>query len=101
MSKPFYSDYVRHAMRFYSRNTDGNMLHFISSADYSNWLSCRNALMHYSSMEREMFISIYGGDNTLSKNVYQASKNYKTDVNKIWDMMKEFERKIARERGLI
>ena len=46
MNKPFYSDYVRHAMRFYSRNL--SQPQFKNEVDKLNWLACDKTIKEYS-----------------------------------------------------
>ena len=99
MTRPFYSDYVRHAMRFYSRNIQ--ITYFRSEVDKINWNSCNKAIQTYSERDRNILIDVYKGYDTLADNVYNASINWSIDQNVIWDMMKEFERKIAKRRKLI
>lgn len=100
MNKPFYSDYVRHMMRFYSRNTH-RVSHFKSIADHQNWTACCNAIKGYSERDKDILVSVYGGYDTLADNVYEMAKKYNMNQNIIWDMMKEFERKVAKQRVLI
>lgn len=100
MSKPFYADYVKHALRFYSRNCK-EQPRFRTDADKNNWLSCDNVIKTYSNDMREILLSVYSGFDTLPDEVYNASKKHRIDQNIIWDMMKEVEHKIARKRGLI
>lgn len=99
MSRKFYTDYVRHALRFYTRNLIKPA--FKSDADKSNWLSCQSVLDWYSNAERNILIAIYSGHDTLADEVYNASKTFHTEQNALWDMMKDVEHKIARRRGLI
>jgi hypothetical protein len=38
---------------------------------------------------------------TIADNVFWATKAYDLDQRVIWDMIKEFERSVAKKRGLI
>ena len=99
MNRPFYSDYVRHALRFYSRNllrTD-----FKNDVDRTNWVACAGVIQEYSDRDRDIIVLVYGGYDTLSDNVYETAKKYSINQNIIWDMMKDVERKIAKQRGLM
>ena len=100
MSRTYYTDYVRHSLRFYTRNC-ATMPKFKSDVDKANWLSCQSVLKKYSEKDVEILTSIYSGYDTLADEVYNTSKKYNVEQNKIWDMMKDFERKIAHRRGLI
>ena len=99
MNKPFYTDYVRHALRFYARNLTPP--HFNKRVDKENWWACQNAIRMYSTRDKDILVYVYGSYDTLADNVYAMAKKYSINQNIIWDMMKEFERKIAEERGLI
>lgn len=100
MNKPFYSDYVRHAMRFYSRNLV-KPISFKSYVDEENWLACKYVIKEYSDRDKDILVLVYGGYDTLPDNVYEAAKKHHINQNIIWDMLKEFERKVAKKRGLL
>ena len=99
MTRPFYSEYVRHCLRFYTRNKD--FTHFKSESDKKNWFACEIVFKGYSEKDQEILTSIYGEYDTLADNVYVTSKKHEINQNIIWDMMKDVERKIAQERGLL
>ena len=104
MNRPFYSDYVRHAMRYYSRsviNSRQEKPFFKSDADKKNWQACYNALKDFSDKDRELLVTVYAGFDTLPDEVYQTAKKFKIDQSVIWDLMKVFERKVAKKRGLM
>ena len=99
MSRPFYSEYVRHCMRFYSRNLTNPM--FKTEVDAKNWYACHEAIMNVSDKAKDILVSVYGGFDTLPDEVYNASRKHSINQNIIWDMMKDFERDVAKQRGLI
>lgn len=99
MTKPFYSQCVLHFMRFYSRYPD--LTHFKSEADKKNWFACKRALKHYSDRDKQMLMQVYAGRDTLADNVYETAIKFNTNVDNIWDMLPDFERLVARKRGLI
>ena len=99
MNRPFYSEYVRHCLRFYSRNL--YLSRFKSEVDRNNWFACSYVLKGYSDRDHGILVEVYGGRDTLSDNVYETAKKYNIDQNIIWDMMKDVEKKIARKRGLL
>lgn len=100
MNRPFYSEYVRHCLRFYTRNLCPPRF-FKSEADKTNWFACASVLKGYSDKDRDILVAVYGGYDTLPDNVYETAKKHNIDQNMIWDMMKDVERKIARRRGLM
>ena len=99
MNKPFYTEYVRHALRFYSRNL--TQTYFKTEVDRNNWLTCHSVIRRYSERDKDILVYVYGSYDTLADNVYTIAKRYCINQSIIWDMMKEFEREIARERGLL
>lgn len=100
MSRPYYSDYVKHALRFYSRNCSEKPI-FKSDVDKNNWLACDSVFKGYDVDTRKLLLTVYSGYDTLPDEVYNASKMWHIDQNRIWDIMKEIERKIAKRRGLL
>lgn len=99
MNRPFYSEYVRHCMRFYARNI--NKPRFNTEVDKNNWYACHRAIEHYSDRDKDILVRVYGLYDTLPDNVYEVAKQYCIDQNIIWDMIKEFEHSVAKKRGLI
>lgn len=100
MSRPFYSDYVRHCLRFYSRNAI-TCPNFKTEVDKANWWCCHKALSKYPVKTKQILLSVYSGFDTLPDEVYNASKKWEIEQNEIWDLMKEVERAIAKRRGLL
>ena len=99
MNRPFYSEYVRHMLRFFTRNL--TLIYFTSDVDNANWYACYEVFNQYSNKDKDILKYIYSSYDTLADNVYEASLKYNINQNIIWDMMKEFERKIAKRRGLL
>ena len=99
MNRPFYSDYVRPALRFYARNQ--SLSDFNTGVDKENWMACHRALKTWSKLSYDIFMSVYGGYDTLADEVYKASITFKTHQNQIWDDMKKLEKQIAKCRGLL
>jgi hypothetical protein len=86
-------------MRYYARNTDNPR--FKTKVDENNWFACHRAIARYSDRDRDILIGVYGWYDTLADNVYVAANTHGIDQNVIWDMMKEFERSVAKKRGLL
>lgn len=100
MSRPFYSEYVKHMLRFYARNSIAQP-RFKTDVDKENWIACHKVIEHYSENDKNILLSVYSGFDTLPDEVYNASTKFNIEQNYIWDMMKEFERKVAKKRSLI
>lgn len=99
MNKQYYSDYVRHALRYYSRNLENPV--FKCVANEKNWLACDTVLDKYFSKYKEVLIAVYQSFDTLGDSVYETANKYDIPQGKIWTMMKNLENLIAEERGLI
>ena len=96
--EPTYAPYVRHAMRFYSRYL--HIKDFKNEVDKANWFACHRAIQGYSPTDKDILVCVYGERDTLADNVYEVSKRYGVHQDVVWEMMREFERKVAIERGL-
>ena len=99
MIRPFYSEYVRHMLRFYTRNL--SCYHFKSNVDLTNWNVCQEVLDQYSDLDKDILTYVYSSFDTLPDNVYKISIAHNINQNIVWDMMKDVERKIAIRRGLL
>ena len=99
MSKPFYTEYVRHCLRFYARNPHKSR--FNTEVDKNNWYACHKAIERCSDEEREILLYVYGMRDTLADNVYEIARTKGIDRNIIWDMLKEIEHRVGKKRGLI
>ena len=99
MVKKYYSDYVRHALRFYARHQ--NMPLFNRMAEQRDWNACRTVLNEHFSEYKELLISVYQAFDTMADNVYEAAKKYNVPQDNIWSMMADLEKRVAIERGLL
>lgn len=86
-------------MRFYARNLA--IKEFKSEADKDNWKSCESVISKYEELDREILIYVYGEYDTTADNVYIIAKKHHIEQDYVWDMMRDFERKVAKRRGLI
>ena len=98
MIKPVYSDYIRFAMRFYSRYPNKKI--FKNEVDKSNWMACHKLVTSYTNRDKDILLYVYGAFDTIADNVYAMANKYHIHQNIIWDMMKDFEKQVAIERGL-
>lgn len=102
MSRPYYSEYVRHALRFYARTCMHDTIPaFKTESDELNWCACNRVLQDYDPKTKDILLTVYAGYDTLPDEVYNASKKFKMQQNHIWDDMKVLEREVATKRGLI
>ncbi len=98
MAKTYYSDYVTHCLRFYAKYPKANP---IDKIDKDNWIACHRALSDLSSDDRTLLISIYKEADTIADNVYQISKQKGIPQSRIWKLISNVERKVARYRELL
>lgn len=99
MTKKYYSDYVRHALRFYSRHLENPIFNCI--ANEKNWIACDTILDKHFPRYKAVLISVYKPFDTMEDNVYESAKRHNIPQDNIWTMMDELERLVAQERGLI
>ena len=100
MSRAFYTDYVRHSLRFYTRNRNP-IPTFKTEADEKNWWACHNVLSQYNQTVLNVIVSVFSGYDTLADEVYNISLKYGINQNVIWDWLKRIEKEIAVKRGLL
>lgn len=97
-NKQFYSEYVKHMMRFYSRSLD--IQTFKSDVDKNNWFTCNITLAKYPAY-KDVLLDVYSGYGLLDEEVSNAAIKYRIERKFIWDLMKRFERDLAQNRGLL
>lgn len=102
--KPYYSEYVRHCLRYYIKTWDeapGCSPSFKTVADRDNWSACHNVLKDYSANDMDMIAHIYRPGDTIADKIYLLSKNKRVSQDVIWTLINNVERKIAKKRGLL
>lgn len=98
MARAFYTEYVNHCMRFYTRHSKLNTNNL---TDILNWQACKKALDKFSLDEQEILTFIYREQDTIINNVYNISKEKRIRQNAIWNLIGKLESEIAKIRGLI
>ena len=102
--KPYYSEYVRHCLRYYIKTLDegkGGHPIFKSEADKANWSACYYVLKDYSDRDMDIIAEIYRPGDTIADKIYQMAKNMRVHQDTIWGLINNTERKIAKKRGLL
>lgn len=100
MVKKYYSDYVRHALRFYARNQNPSALN-MSLATQEDWSACNIVLGTLLPASIEILFAVYQPLDTMADNVYKAAKKFNVPQDNIWSLMADVEKLIAQERGLL
>lgn len=102
--KPYYSEYVRHCLRYYIMTLDegkGGHPIFKTEVDKANWSACHNVLKDYSDIEMKIIAYIYRPGDTIADKIYLLSKIKQVTQDRIWGLVNTTERKIAKKRDLI
>ena len=102
--KPFYSEFVRHCLRYYVKTQDegyGGHPVFKSDADKANWTACYYVLKDYSPRDMDVIAEIYRPGDTIADKIYLLAKTKQVPQDTIWNLINTTERKIAKKRGLL
>ena len=101
--KTYYTDYAIHAWRFYLENPD---IEQVAKTVYkqnliADWNAANHIWADMNDIERMFAKEVYLGKDTIPDNVYALSQRSGTGQNDIWRVLRDCERKLAHERGLI
>lgn len=98
MAKQFYTDYVRHCLRYFTRyELDENA----DRIEKLNWVCCESALEDFKPKEQDILKYIYRERDTMGDNVYNASKVCGYDQEHLWALCRLLEQRVAELRHLI
>ena len=98
MSKPVYADYTNHMLRFYCKTCRVDL---IDPIDKLNWAVVDKVLRRLPEEDRNVIMDVYSKNDTLSDNIYTASKERKINQDKIWIIVSKVTNQIAKERMLV
>ena len=96
--RPYYSDYIRHCMRFYARHPQPK---FCNDIDKQNWNACDRALKEFTEEEQVVLMTVYREGDTIPDNIYKIATELNMNQDFIWRIVNDLERKIAKRRALI
>ena len=97
--KAFYSDYVRHCMRYCMRYPQPAT--FRTDVDRYNWIACKTALEKYQGKEAEIIATIYKEKGAMADNICKLSEQYSISQDSLWGLISSFEKRVAKLRRLI
>lgn len=100
MGKTYYSDYVGHMMRQYGRLFGSDELLITDMTTEQNVLVCGAILDRLPEGEREIVTEVYKGK-ALPEQINEIAECRGIRPQNIWAIVKNFERDIAKERGLL
>ena len=98
MSKPVYADYTNYMLRFYCKTCRVDL---IDPIDKLNWAVVDKVLRRLPEEDRNVIMDVYSKNDTLSDNIYTASKERKINQDKIWIIVSKVTNQIAKERMLV
>jgi len=102
--KPYYSEFVRHCLRYYIKTLDegkGGHPIFKSEVDKVNWSACYSVLKDYSEANMEIISEIYRPGDTIPDKIYLLAKSKGVHQDTIWSLINNVERRVAKKRGLL
>lgn len=100
--RKYYTEYVRHCLRFYVMTLDvGSCPKFNTEPDKNNWVACHQAVTNTDPQTLEMIKEVYSQGDTIPDKVYQLSKEMRISQDSIWNIINKLERTVAKNRGLI
>lgn len=100
--KRYYTEYVRHCLRFFIKTLDeGHTPRFKTPVDKSNWLCCHTVISALDPQTIETVKTLYRSGDTLADKIYHISYTEGISQDYLWSLVNEIERKIAKKRGLL
>ena len=102
MSKPFYEDYAKHAIRFYAQNRTLSMKKpGLKLVDIQNWNACNDAMRSFTNREQAIIIGVFKSKCAVDDAVNCIAAQFKVDQGNVWQLINRFSRQFALNRGLI
>ena len=100
MGKTYYSDYVGHMMRQYGRLYGSDELSQTDMPTEQNVIVCGAILDRLPDGERDIVKEVYTGK-VIGEKINEIAECRGIRPQNIWAIVKNFERDIAKERGLL
>lgn len=98
MPKPYYADYINHAIRQYVQKPIADSGDYI---DVRNRYVVKTVLLGLTIEEKDAILEVYRRRDTMEDNVYSVARERKIDQDKIWTMLSRVTKMIAKELKLI
>ena len=94
----YYSPFVSHCIKFYAKYPCANR--FRADADQRNWEAVKTSLDTYTGNEAAILLKLYDGKD-LNENINNISGHIGMDKKSLWKIVRNFEYKVACNRGII
>lgn len=103
MTRPYYTEYVNHMLRYYTRHTpkEAVRMKFKSECDRKNWLAVNRVLHRLPERDKDIIFTVFSRGDTVADNIYELSKRIGVHQDSIWNLVNKVTNKIAKERKLI
>jgi hypothetical protein len=97
--KPYYEDYITHAMRYYmSHTTPGDHK---SPADAANWEACNAAIKEFQTYQVDILAEVYTRKGLLRDAVKETAEERRLNEDFVWKIIHQFSRSAALHRNLL
>lgn len=97
--KPYYEDYITHAMRYYmSHRMPGDHK---SPADAANWEACDAAMKELNTTQLVIIADVYARGGLLKDAVRETAEERKLQEDYVWKIVHQFNRSAAHHRNLL
>ena len=102
MRKQYYTEYVRHCLRFYVITLDiGTTPKFKTAADRNNWLCCNEVVSRLEQGDLEIVRELYSPGDTITDKIYHIAMTQRRSQSYLWGLVDDLEYRIAQKRGLV
>lgn len=101
MSKPYYEDYAKHAMRFYARTPVLSMNKpGLKLVDIQNWNACNDTIRTFSAHDQAIILGVFRSKCAIDDAVNCISTQFKVAPGYVWQLLNSFSKEFAKNRGL-
>ena len=101
-AKPFYADYVNRLLRWYCRAKEkGKEVKLESALDRKNWNAVAKVMEGLKDENRSAIMGVYCKRDTMGDNVYLTALELGWEQDKLWALIGQVSRDVAKERGLV
>lgn len=97
--KPYYEDYITHAMRYYiGHRMPGDHK---SPADAANWEACDAAMKELQTYQVAIIADVYVRKGLLRDAVRETAEERKLNEDYVWKIVHQFNKSAAQHRNLV
>ena len=101
MRQNYYSDYVIHAMRWYTRCLGDPDSGPVGPAEKANWEAASRTMGRFSEKERDVLLQLYQDDGPFADRVATVALRFGFSPESVWHLSDKAMKTFAVVRGLI